>query len=114
MTTTKTKQQIKTEWLEALRSGAYKQTGGTMKRRLENGYRGYCCLGVLCEAVLGELIVTETWESTFQGATSLYEAAESVWTRDLNRQVIQMNDEDMTFIQIADFIEENWVLDDNK
>lgn len=109
MTTTKTKQQIKTEWLEALRSGAYKQTDGTMKRTLKDGSTGYCCLGVLCEAVLGEHIVTET-----QGGTSLYKAAESVWTRNLNRSVIQMNDEDMTFIQIADFIEENWVLDDNK
>lgn len=32
-------------WLEALRSGSYKQTKGKLKSR--NG--SYCCLGVLCE-----------------------------------------------------------------
>lgn len=32
-------------WLEALRSGKYKQTTGKLKSR--NG--AYCCLGVLCE-----------------------------------------------------------------
>jgi hypothetical protein len=34
---------VKKLWLEALRSGQYKQT----KERLTNG-KGFCCLGVLC------------------------------------------------------------------
>jgi len=34
-------------WLDALRSGKYQQTPG----RLRDG-NGYCCLGVVCEAVL--------------------------------------------------------------
>lgn len=33
------------EWLQALRSGDYKQT----RRRLSDGAGGFCCLGVLCE-----------------------------------------------------------------
>lgn len=33
------------EWLQALRSGNFKQT----KRTLSDGAGGFCCLGVLCE-----------------------------------------------------------------
>lgn len=36
--------EVKTMWLEALRSGEYKQT----TERLRNG-DAYCCLGVLCD-----------------------------------------------------------------
>ena len=35
---------IKQKWVEALRSGKYKQTKGELK----NG-QGFCCLGVACE-----------------------------------------------------------------
>lgn len=37
-------QEIKVKWLEALRSGQYKQT----KHRLKDE-KGFCCLGVLCD-----------------------------------------------------------------
>lgn len=36
--------EVKTRWIEALRSGRYKQTHG----RLYDG-EGFCCLGVLCD-----------------------------------------------------------------
>lgn len=36
--------EVKAEWLEALRSGNYKQTTRKLKK---DG--GYCCLGVLCD-----------------------------------------------------------------
>jgi hypothetical protein len=39
--------EIKQKWVEALRSGKYKQ--GYKQLRDENG--AYCCLGVLCEVV---------------------------------------------------------------
>ena len=38
-------QEIKTKWLEALRSGEYKQGKGILKDDKDN----YCCLGVLCQ-----------------------------------------------------------------
>lgn len=38
------KQEIKTKWIKALRSGKYKQTTGTLKDEV-----GFCCLGVLCD-----------------------------------------------------------------
>lgn len=37
-------QAIKAQWLAALRSGAYKQTTGMLRKD-----NGYCCLGVLCD-----------------------------------------------------------------
>ena len=37
-------QEIKTKWLEALRSGDYTQTTNHLKDD-----KGYCCLGVLCD-----------------------------------------------------------------
>lgn len=42
-------QQIKQKWVEALRSGEYKQTQG----RLRN-HDGFCCLGVLCDVLFPE------------------------------------------------------------
>lgn len=39
-------QQIKEKWLEALRSGKYKQ--GSFRLRKSEGNR-FCCLGVLCD-----------------------------------------------------------------
>lgn len=41
------KTEIKDEWLIALRSGKYKQATGKLKSS-----DGFCCLGVLCEAIL--------------------------------------------------------------
>lgn len=38
------KEDIKAKWVEALRSGNYKQTEGNL-----HDTRGYCCLGVLCD-----------------------------------------------------------------
>lgn len=37
-------EQVKKQWIEALRSGAYKQGEGTLRRNDQ-----YCCLGVLCD-----------------------------------------------------------------
>jgi len=36
------------QWVEALRSGKYRQIADRLRRELDTGY-GYCCLGVLCE-----------------------------------------------------------------
>lgn len=38
-------QEIKAKWVEALRSGEYKQCIG----RLKNDHGEFCCLGVLCD-----------------------------------------------------------------
>jgi hypothetical protein len=43
----KLKKRVKKKWLEALRSGKYEQTSGTLS---QDGK--YCCLGVLCEVAI--------------------------------------------------------------
>jgi hypothetical protein len=40
--------EIKTKWVEALRSGEYDQARGVLHDR-DNG--GFCCLGVLCKVI---------------------------------------------------------------
>lgn len=38
---------LKAKWVKALRSGKYKQIDGWLKKYLEDGSTGFCCLGVL-------------------------------------------------------------------
>jgi hypothetical protein len=58
-------QEIKTKWLEALRSGQYQQEGGSLCTSTYDSTGktltvGYCCLGVLMEVVDGENVF-ESW-----------------------------------------------------
>ena len=46
---------IKKKWVDALRSGEYKQGQG----RLKNEKNEYCCLGVLCDLAVKEGVVQE-------------------------------------------------------
>lgn len=48
-------QVIKQLWIEALRSGEYEQTVGTL-----HNDEGFCCLGVLCDLAYKEGAVTRT------------------------------------------------------
>ena len=41
--------EIKKQWVDALRSGKYKQYKGALRGINKNGDTSYCCLGVLCE-----------------------------------------------------------------
>lgn len=43
------------KWVKALRSGKYKQGGGTLKQFNSNGIAQHCCLGVLCELYNDEM-----------------------------------------------------------
>lgn len=100
---------IKAVWVEALRSGRYKQ--GVYRLR---GSKGFCCLGVLCD--LGE---QKAWVESSGGwgyqageAVSYYELPERIQARvGLSGEEVctlgQMNDGGVSFEQIADWIEEN-------
>lgn len=48
MPNVKLKPRFKKAWLEALRSGKYRQTDGTLVAHERNKRSRYCCLGVLC------------------------------------------------------------------
>jgi len=52
----KLKPEIKERWLEALRSGKYKQTTGYLRDD-----DGFCCLGVLCDVVKNDKAVKVKW-----------------------------------------------------
>lgn len=49
-------QQLRTEWIARLRSGKYKQVFGNLHVLDE----GYCCLGVACEILAEEGVLTVT------------------------------------------------------
>lgn len=96
----------KTKWIEALRSGKYKQGVGLLR----NSYDQYCCLGVLCD-----LIDSEKWRKL---PNSYYEYLSFTKTfplkllEELNilkykhDNLIDMNDSGDDFNKIADYIEE--------
>lgn len=57
----KLKPEIKAAWVEALRSGSYRQGRGQLKVPAEDGDR-FCCLGVLCDLATREGLVEWRWE----------------------------------------------------
>ncbi|NJO64367.1 MAG: hypothetical protein HC836_41225 [Richelia sp. RM2_1_2] len=48
-------QEVKKRWVEALRSGKYKQGEQCLTQIDDDGQRLYCCLGVLCDLAAKEL-----------------------------------------------------------
>lgn len=57
-------QEIKTQWVEALRSGEYKQ-GKAKLKQIDRGEAQHCCLGVLCEIAKTQGIVTDLVTARF-------------------------------------------------
>jgi len=112
------KQELKTKWIEALRSGDYAQNTSLLRNRNNE----YCCLGVLCD------VMKLPWERESSGnfaiRTKEYVNPNIRWFRtaalsspmlaDIGMDVedhdtlTQMNDTDgKNFNEIADWIEEN-------
>lgn len=95
--------EIKQKWVEALRSGRYKQEKGALLVQASGG-AGYCCMGVLCEIVdglppfKGQVFPTETTWKTCGGLELM----------GLENTLSLMNDQEgKTFPEIAQWIEEN-------
>ena len=107
-------QEFKPEWLEALRSGKYKQG----RKNLRNN-RGYCCLGVACEVagIPRQKVNSYKSQYIFQGST--YDAPvigtvahpPSNWKGLSDAAIdhlIEMNDTiKASFSEIADWVEQN-------
>lgn len=57
---------VKARWVQALRSGDFKQTTGVLQRLKDMGHgetmrpAGHCCLGVLCEIAVQDGVI-EKW-----------------------------------------------------
>jgi hypothetical protein len=107
---------IKTKWLEALRSGEYKQGQGA----LQTSDKTFCCLGVLCEvqginsrltggyAFESAPVVVYDFEADRRSGSTVY--AEEYESAGLSNraihELIEQNDNGKSFIEIAGFIEE--------
>ncbi len=95
---------FKAKWIEALRSGKYKQGKGCLK----NGDK-YCCLGVA--AIVAGYKIRKRDEIARPGETGplvrgSYDALDDFGI--VNRMpLIVMNDGDTPFTKIADYIEKN-------
>ena len=103
-------------WVEALRSGKYNQTSGTLKREKEDESYAYCCLGVACEIFpLGkwretggdsEAYITDSFANEFIGMPpdSFYDLV-GLSLNDAE-ELASANDSGSSFEEIADLIEE--------
>lgn len=96
------------DWVEALRSGNYKQTEGTLKGTDEEGDIGFCCLGVFCE-INSKKVPTATLEPdgcyNDEGPTEFYDFCRATLPCSVVESGIDMNDNGKTFGEIADMIE---------
>jgi len=113
--------ELLTKWLAALRSGNYKQTKYALREIDKCDDTSHCCLGVLCEIVDPSRFDESGWYKFPDG--SIHESVlSSTFARDLGLDVkvdkidgtqatiaevlMEMNDDqNMTFADIADFIE---------
>jgi hypothetical protein len=108
--------EIKEKWIAALRSGEYAQTKGALRRPVGTPQgAGYCCLGVLCEVVVGRENIE--WEPaanaySFMGESGLPPTPvleEADYTEEENDtfwELPSMNDNGVSFDEIADYIEQ--------
>lgn len=95
--------EIKVKWIEALRSGVYKQTKSALKNA-----EGYCCLGVLCE-VMG--VATEAQKMCKYSGVAILLSHETLVVAGLSEEdqkdLADLNDYEFSFSKIADHIEKN-------
>lgn len=99
-------------WIEALRSGKYKQTKTVLCLKTSHGDNAYCCLGVANEIFNLNAQIDETLYGTrYQEVLGLFDS-DGVIKGDEDEleclSLLEMNDSDgKTFVEIADFIEKN-------
>lgn len=107
------KSEIKTKWLEELRSGNHNQVEGTLCGTTEDGEVGYCCLGVLLKFVLNTDIAQEPYPEEgyglYEGRKEHYETIRNILHNDITLEGSDMNDSGEPFEVIAKMIEEKWV-----
>lgn len=103
--------EIKKKWVEALRSGRYKQGYGRL-----HGDNNYCCLGVLCDVIDNTKWYKGNYSSEFVyvyknvsclGHVPLSLRKEIGMSLDQHNKLCRMNDNGDSFETIANHIEEN-------
>lgn len=106
-----TREQIRTYWLEALRSGRFKQGKGHLRKKADDGTIRYCCLGVLT-CVLGTESISVARRPNGFGRTLEGFEKEAVGlvttggrSSDSTTELWNENDNGVPFEEIADMIE---------
>ena len=109
------KSEIKQKWLDALRSGKYKQSYGYLYNPNKEGIYpvGYCCFGVLCEVT--NIEKDDKNEAYIFDGMKMYSRVPTGFC-DLNQldicDLMSMNDSrNHNFKSIANFIEVNIPVD---
>lgn len=111
-----TKEEFKAKWLEALRSGRYKQGQGFLRCGDE-----YCCLGVALDIINPKgwsrrnpehqdsaIFVHEASQDTLSGKSDSFVDTGEVPLNGLDQiDLANMNDDGLSFGEIANFIEKN-------
>lgn len=105
---------IQQKWVDALRSGEYKQGAGRLRYSDDNSF---CCLGVLCElaAQAGVIGPYDPLEGRYDGASATLPPSVMGWAglednrgryvgQDNSKELSQENDGGKTFAEIADII----------
>lgn len=96
-------------WIEALRSGEYKQGTAKLKAENHNGVCTYCCLGVLREVLrkIGKWPKVDECSIGFLQYYDQEDNAIQIKLHHSNQAILaELNDEDnKSFAQIADYIE---------
>lgn len=96
---------IKLRWLDALRSGNYRQAQGALQRTFSPYTKydvGYCCLGVLAD------IQGCDWDMQHLATSRVPEKYSAGLKIEEQEKLATMNDNGKTFSEIADYVEENF------
>jgi hypothetical protein len=111
------KPEIAKLWIEDLRSGAYEQCQGTLRKNTEDGPK-HCCLGVLCERAIKEGVeiitdIDEYGDYTYNGRSCMPPEVVHEWSGlngDDPEDFAAMNDiNGKTFAEIADEAERRFL-----
>ena len=110
-------------WIEALRSGKYRQGRGYLAARKANDSIWHCCLGVACElaveaGVIKRPRINALGQRVYDGSKQLLPLSVRDWLGLVNgagafitpagrrHDLVEMNDAGKDFYQIADLIEQ--------
>jgi hypothetical protein len=100
---------LKSKWVEALRSDEYKQGSGVLRRQGQTK-DGYCCLGVLCD-ITDPTQWVERSPLYMWGECRCFPPVESMTRWGISytqaKQLMLMNDNGISFSEIANYIESN-------
>ena len=103
--------ELKARWVEALRSGKYKQGRGVLRSLNDE----FCCLGVLCDVAGVEWVPSSNsgecaYAAIFEGDDSVLMLPRELGRRLASPHQVDLsnrNDKGASFADIADYIEAN-------